>query len=80
MAECVYLELDTRVDARQPCESVHDTVSVGGGVSFVTCCRYCQRHDYHCEFYPEKAADLCGETTKCLADSERWGLTCAVCH
>ena len=74
-AECVAQELESRADAKAPREHVN-AIAVG---SLLTC-QYCQRHDHHSELCPKRAADIRGESAKCVADFERGGRTCAICH
>lgn len=41
---------------------------------------YCRRQDHHIEICPKRAADVRGDTAKCLADSEMGGRTCNLCN
>ena len=43
-------------------------------------CGYCKRQDHHMEICPKKAADVRGDSAKCMADFEMGGRTCAICH
>ena len=74
-AECVAQELEGRADSKAPREMVN-AIAVG---SMLTC-QYCRRHDHHTELCPKKAADVRGESNKCVADHEMQGRTCSICH
>ena len=74
-AECASQELESRADAKAPREMVN-AISVGT----MHTCGYCKRQDHHMEICPKKAADVRGDSAKCMADFERGGRTCAICH
>ena len=74
-AECASQELESRADAKAPREMVN-AISVGT----MHTCGYCKRQDHHMEICPKKAADVRGDSAKCMADFEMGGRTCAICH
>jgi hypothetical protein len=78
VAECVEMELESRADARAPQDSLH-AMGEASAASVLTC-SYCSRHDHHTELCPKRAADLRGESSKCVVDYERGGRVCAICR
>ena len=79
VAEFVEIELETRADARviSP-ESAHAVMP--GSKGYVLTCGYCKRHDHRSEMCLKQAADLRGESSKCVVDYERSGRACAICQ
>jgi hypothetical protein len=73
-AECVGQELESRADSKPPREMVN-AIQVGS----LQMCAYCRRQD-HMEICPKRAADVRGDTAKCLADFEMGGRTCNLCN
>eukprot|EP00969_Alexandrium_andersonii_P160575 7095032-Alexandrium_andersonii.AAC.1 len=78
VAEAVELILEARADTKAPGEDSlraidpgHTSVIPTGALARV--CRYCQRPGRTTELCPKKAAGTRGDTSKCLADSERAG-------
>ena len=77
VADCVEMELETRVDAKAAYMEYARATHQGGSGSYTLTCKYCRTHDHHTELCPKKAADLRGESAKCLADAERGGRVCS---
>ena len=61
-------ELEGRADAKAPREIIN-SIAVGT----LHKCGYCQRQDHHAEICPKRAADVRGDSAKCLEDFERGG-------
>ena len=72
------MELESRADARAPQDSFHAMGEASAAP--VQICSYCSRHDHHTELCPKRAADLRGESSKCVMDYERGGRVCALCR